>query len=226
LTLAADVRLDVSKAPREKHRRRLFRFNPRLKLMTTVDQCDGTLVVHTKGALEAVIECCTMIRRGGKDAPLCAADRDEVVRVMNSYARSGLRVLAMACRTFPESADMPSERDDAERELCVAGLAAMLDPPRPEVPAAIEQVHHAGIRVHVVTGDNGLTAAAVAKNVGIGAEGMQVVSGAELDAMTEAPARRVAHQQRRGGLRPQLARGETAHRRLPSRYGPGRRDDR
>jgi calcium-translocating P-type ATPase len=186
LALAADVGLDVSPAPRDKRRRRLFRFNPRLKLMTTVDQYDGTLVVHTKGALEAVLDRCTMIHRGGKDAPLCAADRDEVVRVMNGYARSGLRVLAMACRTLPQSADIPSEREDAECDLCLAGLAAMLDPPRREVPAAIDQVHHAGIRVHVVTGDNGLTAAAIAENVGIGGEGMQVVSGAELDAMTEA----------------------------------------
>jgi magnesium-transporting ATPase (P-type) len=61
----------------------------------------------------------------------------------------------------------------------------MLDPARPEVPAAIGQVHRAGIRVNVVTGDNGLTAAAIAREVGIGADGMQVVTGTELDAMTE-----------------------------------------
>jgi hypothetical protein len=91
----------------------------------------------------------------------------------------------MASRTLPAGADVPAQRKDAERDLCLAGLAAMLDPPRPEVPAAIERVHHAGIRVHVVTGDNGLTAAAIAKSVGIGAGGMRVVSGTELDAMTE-----------------------------------------
>jgi magnesium-transporting ATPase (P-type) len=61
----------------------------------------------------------------------------------------------------------------------------MLDPPRPEVRAAIARVHRVGIRVHVVTGDNGLTAAAIARQVGIGVGGLCVVSGSELDAMSE-----------------------------------------
>ena len=65
-------------------------------------------------------------------------------------------------------------------------MAATLDPPRPEVPGAIKRAHHAGIRIHVVTGDNGQTAAAIARNVGIGAGDMKVISGTELDAMTEA----------------------------------------
>jgi len=186
LTMAADAGLDVSAAERSKHRRRLFRFDPRLKLMTTVDQADGARVVYTKGAPEAVLARCATIRSGGKDVPLTAADRDQAARVMTGYARTGLRVLAMASRTLPAGAPLPAEREDAERDLCLAGLAAMLDPPRAEVPAAIERVHHAGIRVHVVTGDNGLTAAAIARGVGIGAGGMRLVSGTELDAMTEA----------------------------------------
>ncbi|HTZ26558.1 MAG TPA: cation-transporting P-type ATPase [Streptosporangiaceae bacterium] len=186
LTMAAGAGLGVPAAERRKHRLGLFRFDPRLKLMTTVDNADGALVVHTKGAPEAVLALCATIHRGGKDVPLTAADRDEAARVMTGYARSGLRVLALAGRALPADADAPAQREDAERDLCFAGLAAMLDPPRPEVPAAIERVHHAGIRIHVVTGDNGLTAAAIARGVGIGADGMRVVSGTELDAMTEA----------------------------------------
>jgi magnesium-transporting ATPase (P-type) len=96
-------------------------------------------------------------------------------------------VLALARRVLPAGAAIPGQREDAERELCLIGMAAMLDPPRPEVPAAIERAHHAGIRIHVVSGDNGLTAAAIAGQVGIGtgAGGMRVVAGGDLDAMTE-----------------------------------------
>jgi magnesium-transporting ATPase (P-type) len=67
-------------------------------------------------------------------------------------------------------------------------MTAMLDPLRPQVPAAIARLHRAGIRVNVVTGDNGLTAAAIARHAGIGGGpgGMKVVVGTELDAMTEA----------------------------------------
>ena len=121
---------------------------------------------------------------------------------------------------------VPAEREDAERDLCLIGLVAMLDPPRPEVPAAIERVHRAGIRVHVVTGDNGLTAAAIARRVGIGRGGLTVVTGAELDAMTETRARRPARRRPGDRLRAQLARGQAAHRRRAARAGPGRRDDR
>ncbi len=186
LELAAARGLDVSLASREKRRRALFRFDPRLKLMTTVDEQDGGLVVNTKGAPEEVFARATRIHRDQSEPPITAADRDQVGRVMRDYAQRGLRVLAVAHRTLPPGSTAPTRREDAERELCLIGLVAMLDPPRPEVPAAIERVHRAGIRVHVVTGDNGLTAAAIARRVGIGVGGMRVVTGTELDAMSEA----------------------------------------
>ena len=116
---------------------------------------------------------------------MTAADRATVGRIMDDYARQGLRVLAVARRGLPAGAAAPDQREDAERELCLLGLVAMLDPPRAEVPGAISQVHRAGIRVHVVTGDNGLTAAAIARRTGIGAGGLRLVSGAELDEMSE-----------------------------------------
>jgi magnesium-transporting ATPase (P-type) len=183
--LAAACGLDVSASRREAARRRVFRFDPRLKLMTTVDEQDGGLVINTKGAPEEVLARVSRIRRGTQEPPITAADRATVVRIMDDYARQGLRVLAVARRTMPADAPVPGQREDAERELCLIGLVALLDPPRPEVAAAIGLVHRAGIRVHVVTGDNGLTAATVARRTGIGAGGLRLVSGTELDAMTE-----------------------------------------
>jgi calcium-translocating P-type ATPase len=185
LELAAACGLDVSAGRREAMRRALFRFDPRIKLMTTVDQQDGGLVVHTKGAPEEVLARVRRIRRGPDEQPITAEDRAAAARAMDDYARQGLRVLAFGRRTLPAGAAVPGQREDAERDLCLVGLVAMQDPPRPEVPAAIRQVHRAGIRIHVVTGDNGLTAAAIARLIGIGADGMRVVNGAELDTMTE-----------------------------------------
>ncbi len=186
LEVAAAYGLDVSLATREAHRRGMFRFDPRIKLMSTVDEHDGALDISAKGAPEEVLARCTRIHDAQGGRPVTDADRAQVVQVMNDYARQGLRVLAVAHRRLPGPAAVPAQRAGAEEQLCLAGLVAMLDPPRPEVPAAIGQVHRAGIRVHVVTGDNGLTAAAIARRVGIGRGGLQVVSGTELDAMSEA----------------------------------------
>jgi magnesium-transporting ATPase (P-type) len=129
----------------------------------------------------------TWIRNGADEALVTSADRALVREVMEGCGRQGLRVLAFARRVLEPGAAVPAAREDAERDLCLIGLAALQDPPRAEVPAAIARVHRAGIRVHVVTGDNGLTAAAIARQAGIGTGpgGMRVVSGAELDAMSE-----------------------------------------
>jgi magnesium-transporting ATPase (P-type) len=81
---------------------------------------------------------------------------------------------------------VPEQRAQAEHDLCFLGLVAMLDPPRAEVHDAVAACHRAGIRIIVITGDNGLTAAAIARNVGIAGEAPTVVTGEELDRMTEA----------------------------------------
>jgi calcium-translocating P-type ATPase len=184
LEMAASRGADVTLPGREARRRRLFRFDPRLKLMSTVDEASGGLVVSVKGAPETVMARVTWIRNGADEALVTSA---LVREVMEGCGRQGLRVLAFARRVLEPGAAVPAAREDAERDLCLIGLAALQDPPRAEVPAAIARVHRAGIRVHVVTGDNGLTAAAIARQAGIGTGpgGMRVVSGAELDAMSE-----------------------------------------
>ena len=151
LELAAACGLDVSAERRQAMRRRLFRFDPRLKLMTSIDTQDGGLVINTKGAPEEVLARATRIRRDANEPPITSADRAAAAQVMNDYAGQGLRVLAIARRQLPPGSPAPGEREEAEQDLCLIGLVAMLDPSRPEVPAAIRQVHLAGIRVHVVT---------------------------------------------------------------------------
>jgi len=124
---------------RDAMRRRLFRFDPRIKLMTTVDEQDGGLIVHTKGAPEEVLARAARIRRGPDEPPITAADRAAAARVMDDYARQGLRVLAFGRQTLLPGAAVPGQREEAERDLCLIGLVAMLDPPRSEVPAAIRR---------------------------------------------------------------------------------------
>jgi cation transport ATPase len=77
-------------------------------------------------------------------------------------------------------------RERAERDLTLLGVAAMIDPPRPEVTGAVARCHSAGIRLIVVTGDHGLTAQGIAESVGIGHQGLRVITGAELERMPEA----------------------------------------
>ena len=170
---------------RSARRRATFHFDPRAKRMSTVDEeADGTVAVHTKGAPEAVLPCCSRIATAlGDTRELTAQDRREVLSAVGRYASQGLRVLAVARRVV--EGGVPVRREDAERELCLLGLVSMVDPPRPEVAPAIMRAHRAGIRFHVVTGDNGLTAAAIARQVGIGGLGSPIVTGDELDTMDE-----------------------------------------
>jgi calcium-translocating P-type ATPase len=186
LEAARDLGIDVALRRRERRRKALYRFDPTLRLMSTVDvREDGTLTVHSKGAPEEVLHRATLI--GGLDnhRPIEETDREEMLAVLERYAKVGLRVLAVARRRLPDGADPPTRREDAERDLCVLGLVALFDPPRPEVAGAVDQCHAAGIRILVVTGDYGPTAAEIARRVGIARDGALVLTGTELERMSE-----------------------------------------
>ena len=182
LEAAERLGLDTDGEARERARLGVFRFDAARRLMSTVDRRDGELWVDVKGAPEAVLPRCRRIRAEGVEAGLSEPERAQVQAVVDDYAGRGLRVLAFAGR---EASATPESREEAEADLTLVGLVAMIDPPRPEVRAAVERCHRAGIRVIVVTGDHGLTAAAVAYRVGIGGENPQIVTGGEVDRMSE-----------------------------------------
>lgn len=186
LEAARALGVDVTVTRREHRRRKLYRFDPKLRLMSTVDEReDGGITVHAKGAPEEVLRRSSTI--GGPDdhVPLTGSDRQRVLFAVEAYASKGLRVLAVARRRLPDGSAPPEQREDAERDLCLLGLVVLFDPPRPQVAEAVARCHEAGIRILVVTGDYGLTAAEIARRVGIARDGVTVVTGAELDEMSE-----------------------------------------
>jgi magnesium-transporting ATPase (P-type) len=195
LEVAARFRLDVSRAGRERSRRRQLHFDPALKLMSTIDEQDGRLVLATKGAPEEVLARSRGIAAAdGSERDLTEAERAAVVAAVEAYASQGLRVLAGGCR--PVAGDeLEAGREQLERDLVFLGLVALVDPARAEVPEAVRRCREAGIRIIVVTGDHGRTAAAVARRVGIVGEAPTVVTGAELDALDEPTLDRLLHEE-------------------------------
>ncbi len=188
--------MDVRVGTRERARRRQFHFDPALRLMSTIDDEDGSVVLHVKGAPEEVIARCThAIAADGSERPLDDAIRGAIQRLVTDYSEKGLRVLAGAERSLDSGAPLPERREDAERELSLLGLVAMFDPPRPEVAAAVARCRIAGIRIIVITGDAGATAAEIARRVGI-VEEPRIVTGAELDTLSEAELDRLLREER------------------------------
>jgi calcium-translocating P-type ATPase len=189
LMTARALGADVDAHGREARRRARYNFDPQLKLMSTLDAGSATDVLHTKGAPESVLPRCTRrLAADGHQIELGSPERELIARRVEAFAERGMRVLALAQRTLPPGSPPPA-RDQAERELCFLGLIAMLDPPRPEVRDAVAACHSAGIRIIVITGDHPLTAAAIARQVGIGGDAPTTVDASGIDHSKEAELR-------------------------------------
>ncbi|MFA6329632.1 MAG: HAD-IC family P-type ATPase [Candidatus Micrarchaeia archaeon] len=157
-------------------------FDSNRKLMSTLWKKNGQGFLFVKGAPEKVLERCTQYcdAKGGLH-PLSAKDREGFLSANKAYASRALRVLAFAYK----KTDSKHCDETIERELVFSGLVGLLDPAREEIPHAIEVCKQAGIRVVMITGDNADTAAAIARSVGLAGPDDRVVTGKELDAMSE-----------------------------------------
>ena len=181
LTAAGLLGVEHNAASRERGRIHQYNFDPQRKLMSTLDAAEGRDWLHTKGAPESVLPRCTSaLSADGEEHPLQSAERELVTQQVEGFAGQGLRVLALARRSLP-SGTQPPARDEAESELCFLGLVTMRDPPRAEVIDAVARCHSAGVRIVLITGDHPLTAAAIARQVGIGGEDPLVVNAQAFD---------------------------------------------
>jgi calcium-translocating P-type ATPase len=185
LRLAAGFGADVGASARSSGRLSQFHFDAALRLMSTVDRRDETTWLHVKGAPEEVLARATcIVSRRGEERPLADAERNAIVERAERWEGKGLRVLGVARRTLADG-QVPSRREEAERNLVFLGLVGLVDPLRPEIADAVARCRAAGIRIIVVTGDAGPTARAIARDAGIVAGNARVVTGADLDGMSD-----------------------------------------
>ncbi len=187
---AAKAKLDIAESRKCWTRIGEIPFESERKRMSTVHQPPegGEPFACVKGAPELVLERCTHWERGGKVEQLTDDVRRQILAANDRMAKSALRVLGLACRSIrnPSPEYTP---DSLETELTFLGLAGMIDPPREEVKKAIRDCHASGIRTVMVTGDHKLTAAAIARELGIlggdGTRDLKALEGRELDKMSE-----------------------------------------
>ena len=185
LVFAGKADFNVSKALAENHRVGLIPFSSLRSMMTSVHKSPhGKITAYTKGAVPQVLERCNCVFQNHDRIPLTDEFRGVISKQMDDFASDGYRVLGMAMKALPsEPADLSQE---IEKDMTFVGLAALLDPPRPRVEAAIKEARIAGIRVIMLTGDHELTAYSIAKKVGIiTSKDQTVVTGQEISRLSD-----------------------------------------
>ncbi|MBI3771757.1 MAG: cation-transporting P-type ATPase [Gammaproteobacteria bacterium] len=138
-------------------------FDTDRKRQTTVHQSAEGLIVYVKGAPETVLPRCNQIQQDSDITPIATDSQQQLTEAQEQMAGKGLRVLACAYRRIQPG----YARETLEQELILVGLIGLEDPPRPEVPAALEKCRQAGIRTIMVTGDHPHTALAIAREIGL-----------------------------------------------------------
>jgi Ca2+-transporting ATPase len=156
------------------------------KRMTIVREHNGQVIGYMKGAIESVLTICSKLKLAGDIVPLTDELRQEIIEASAGYSRESLRVIALAFRDFPDSG--PDEDGGSlETDFVFAGFVAMLDPPREGVGESIAAAYGGGIRIVMLTGDNEITARAIAERIGMqdGESGLQVIGGDELQGYSD-----------------------------------------
>ncbi len=160
-------------------------FDSGRKMMSVVVKDHDGYEQHTKGGPDVVLARCT--RYMSEDGVVSMTDelRARIMEQNKAMADRALRVMASARRDWGKEMPESFEPGFLEQDLTFVGLSGMIDPVRPEVKAAIEEAHSAGIRVVMITGDHIDTAVAIARELGIIESREQAITGAELDRISD-----------------------------------------
>ncbi len=153
---------------------------------SVVFEMQADRVLYSKGAPESLLPLCRHISDSGVIRPLDAAAKSTIIQAQEAMAERGLRVLAFATRKLPTGC----EHSAFEEDMVFLGLVGLEDPPRVDVPEAINKCRAAGIKVIMVTGDHPLTARAIAREIGLAhSPNPKLMTGAELHGLSESELR-------------------------------------
>ena len=160
-------------------------FSAERKMMTTVYRVNDGYIAFSKGSPEKILKVCNRIWLNGKVVKLSSRKKEEIMKINEKLCSEALRVLGFAYKP------MKKFSKNVEKNMIFLGLQGMLDPPREGVKEAIESVKRAGIKVKMLTGDNKITAKAIAKRLGLGTK---VLEGMEMDELSEEEFRKVVEE--------------------------------
>lgn len=165
-----------------------FPFDSMRKRMSVIaeEMESGETLAYVKGAPDLLLELCTHSLQEGKVVPIDEEEKKYILSQYERLANQALRTIALAYKKLPEKQEGKYYQDDVEKDLIFLGIVGMADPPREEVKEAVKLTHKAGIRVFIVTGDHGLTAHAVAKQLGLAKSfGVNIITGEMLQKMSD-----------------------------------------
>lgn len=157
-------------------------FDSDRKLMSTVNKVNQNSVMITKGALDVLLSRIVKIETSQGIIDFTEVHRKEIEQVNRNFSMEGLRILAFAYKNLEEGKTIDLED---ERDLVFVGLTAMMDPPRRESKEAVENCIKAGIKPVMITGDHKITAAAIAKQIGILQDPSEAIEGHEIEKWTD-----------------------------------------
>lgn len=163
-----------------------FRFDSFRKRATIIRKHKDKMISSVKGSIESVLEVSTKLIANGKIEELTAENRKQILSMAAVFSQNALRVIAIAYKDLEIKEDYII--DEVEQDLTFAGFVTMFDPPNEGVKAAIEQVFKAHMKVFMITGDNEVTAKAIAKNIGLMNEGNEfptVINSTSLQTMSD-----------------------------------------
>lgn len=182
INLGSKLGLDIQKIRGEYPRESENPFDSDRKLMSTKHTIDETPIMVVKGAVDVIMGRTASIQFGNEVRVITAEDKEKIEAQNQSFSRQGLRVLGFAYKAVSAEEELCLED---ENNLTFLGLIAMMDPPREESMAAVAECKRAGIRPIMITGDHKVTAAAIAKRIGILEDESEACEGAVIDSMSD-----------------------------------------